>query len=146
MDVYRLVWGERLENEMKCGEVAISSDPTDGGEPDSEEFIQRWEWLAARDPIQMPFFPFVCLYFVEGKGWVIINYNSEGYELYGDSIMGEDIPELNPYSDMCYDWQVWWQIQRLDPDTAGWYFNYWYPGLDMDMDGVDSKLIASTPY
>lgn len=52
---------------------------------------------------------------------------------------------FNPYSDMCFDWQNWWQIQTLSPADAAWYFSVWDSELDYEMTGIPNcgKLIHS---
>jgi len=71
--MHRLIWGENLENEMKCNNL------------DSDEFIQRHHSMTGSETI-----PFVLFYFKDGSGWRIYDYNNKGFELYGDSIMKEE--------------------------------------------------------
>lgn len=78
--MYRLIWGQKLENEEKGEMTVVSSDPEDGECPCSDQFFN----LHDQDET-----PFVCFVFEEGSGWKMWSYNQDGYELYGESIMGQ---------------------------------------------------------
>ena len=71
--MWRLIWGEKLENEMKCDNL------------DNDEFIQRHHSMTGSETT-----PFVLFRFRDGRGWHIHDYNNKGYDLYGDSIMKEE--------------------------------------------------------
>lgn len=81
MDIYRIIWGEHLENEMKCDETI---DEGGFSHPDSDEFMMRWHSMSGSENT-----PFVCFYFREGKGWNSIDWNVRGWNIYGESIMGQ---------------------------------------------------------
>jgi hypothetical protein len=68
MVMWRLIWGEKLENELKSEE------------PIMFDIIENCRNTG----------PFIYFKYREGKGWSPIDYNDKGWELYGASIMNPE--------------------------------------------------------
>ena len=77
--MYRLIYGAKLENELKCGE-----------KQDAEATILFNEW---EQRSMSSVTPFIVFKYHEGQGWKPRDYNDKGWELYGESIMGNSAQE-----------------------------------------------------
>lgn len=75
--MFRLIWGEQLENEIKGN---IHDEYWDFKDPE----LAKIHTLVEEGSV-----PWVSFYFRDGRGWNAMGYNSKGWELYGNSIMSE---------------------------------------------------------
>lgn len=75
--MFRLIWGEELENEIR-GLIA-------------DEFwtFKDDELVNILYLVEESNIPWISFYFREGRGWAPLGYNTKGWELYGASIMSE---------------------------------------------------------
>lgn len=81
----RVIYGQKLEYRLKHDFNLPISETNDWN-----MYSQAIRSLDALNKINENIIPFIEFSFKEGSGWIPITYNTKGWELYGDSIMGDD--------------------------------------------------------